>query len=140
MKTNKWIIAVATLVLCLPNNSLGFQKTKDEMITIHGLLQPTAEFLVQECKDVENLDPDKLTVPAKDAMPVGFCLGFVAAFNDIDKLDAVDKRNRTCVPDNASGTQLAKVIVKYSDDHPEELNKPGVIFVTLALKRAFPCR
>ncbi len=140
MKMNRWIIAVATVALCLPNNSLGFQETKDGMIKLHGLRLPRAEGLVRDCKGVENMDLDKLTVPAKDATGIGLCLGYIAGISDIDKLEAVVHDNRMCVPDDASGTQLAKVIVKYGDDHPEELNEPGAIFVLLALKNAFPCR
>lgn len=140
MATNKSMIAVVTLTLFVPNNSLGFQEIKDGMITIHGLRGPGAESLVHECKGVENVDLDKMAVPAKDAMGVGLCLGYIAGISDVDRVDAVAKQNRMCVPDNASGAQLAKVIVKYGDDHPEELNEPGAIFVTLAMKKAFPCR
>jgi hypothetical protein len=43
------------------------------------------------------------------------------------------------VPDSVTSTQLAKVIVKYGNDHPQELHLPGVIVVTNALLAAFPC-
>ena len=140
MQTKKWVRSVVMLALCLSNNSRGSQESKDGMITFHGLREPRAESLVHECKGVENVDLDKMTVPAKDSMGVGLCLGYIAGISDVDKVDAVAKQNRLCVPDNASGAQLAKMIVKYGDDHPEELNEPGVMFVISAMKKAFPCR
>ena len=44
-----------------------------------------------------------------------------------------------CVPKEATYEQFARVIVKYGDDHPEQLHLSAVIFVVNAFSSAFPC-
>jgi hypothetical protein len=96
---------------------------------------------VRECKAVENVDLEKMVVPAKDAMNVGLCIGFIGGVLDHNKVEAALSKRATgaCVPDDASASQLAKVVVKYGSDHPEELNLPAVAIVHFAMQKAFPC-
>ena len=101
-----------------------------------------AETFVNECKAVENADPDKMVIPTKDLNNIGLCYGFIDGVVDLDKMDsgfAKHPANGWCVPDDASDSQLAKVILKYAHDHPEELHFASVAFVANALHRAFPC-
>ena len=44
-----------------------------------------------------------------------------------------------CFPSGVNATQLAKIVVKYGDDHPEKLNIGSAAFVIIALQEAFPC-
>ena len=143
MKTKRWSVAVVMLTLCMPNSSLGLQGKPDDVTVfrIHFRVA-TAEEFINNCKAVENVDPVNKVVPLKDVQEVGLCLGAIGAFVDLDTLDSGIAKHPThgwCVPDNASGAQLAKVIVKYGNDHPQELHLPAVVVVANAFLAAFPC-
>ncbi len=45
----------------------------------------------------------------------------------------------TCIPDEASVAQLARVVVKWLREHPEKLHELKSFVVIEALKSAFPC-
>jgi Rap1a immunity proteins len=143
VKTNKWVLAVVMLTLCLPTNSLGFQQGKPDDIAFTAHFQySNAETLVRQCKATENIDADTKRVPIKDASDVGLCMGFISGVVDLNTLDSGILKHPTngwCVPDSATSTQLAKVVVKYGNEHPEELHVTSVIFVANALLAAFPC-
>jgi hypothetical protein len=75
----------------------------------------------------------------------GTCMGFIAGVLDRDTIATTDETGHPagrnfCVPAEASTTQLAKVVVKYGDDHPQQLHLPAVVIVLLAMKDAFPCK
>jgi len=44
-----------------------------------------------------------------------------------------------CAPDRFTGTQLRKVVLKYLDEHPEELHLAATGLIMTALIEAFPC-
>jgi hypothetical protein len=147
MKATKWMTAVVTLVLCLPRNSVGFQEKPNDGSTSIFSRSGTAENLVNECKAVENIDLATSTAPAKDVNKVSICLGVVAGILDFERIwfaaanvAAGKPAAHFCVPDSVSATQAAKVVVKYGNDHPAELNLPAVMIVISAMKEAFPCR
>jgi Rap1a immunity proteins len=142
MKINSWLFTGLVLVFCLPINSLGFQEKPDDVAFTAHFHYPNSESFVQQCKAVENIDLETKRVPLKDASDVGLCMGFISGVIDLDTMDSGILKHPThewCVPDNATTTQLAKVIVKYGNDHPEDLHLPGVLVVAKALVAAFPC-
>ena len=64
----------------------------------------------------------------------------VGALDMLDSLEATtDIPNLTCVPPDVTGQQMAKVIVKYGTDHPEQLHQQGSAFVLKAFGDAWPC-
>lgn len=97
---------------------------QEPSVYIHG---GNAEALVNDC--------DK-TGP--------YCLGYILGVVDMHSaLNAAvpnTKDNNYCVPDNATATQLAKVVVKFGKEHPEELNEAALVMVFNAFVRAFPCK
>jgi hypothetical protein len=142
MKTTKWVLAAMMLTLGLRNNSLGFQGKPDDVAFRAHFHYPNSETLVQQCKAVENIDLETKRVPIKDASGAGLCMGFISGIIDLETMDSGVLKHPThtwCTPDSATITQLAKVIVKYGDDHPEDLHLPGVLVVAKALVAAFPC-
>jgi hypothetical protein len=75
------------------------------------------------------------------AWPLGYCMGYISGMIDTnDILAAVTKRQGAyCVPSAASVTQIKRVVVKYSNEHPEELHLPGMLLITNAFAKYFPC-
>ena len=43
-----------------------------------------------------------------------------------------------CRPNNSTNVQLVRIVVKYLQDHPEELHKDEFV-LAIALRTAFPC-
>jgi Rap1a immunity proteins len=135
--------AVCVLVFAFHNNSQGLPgKPDDNLISVHSRMGK-AEYLVEQCKDFDKVNPDGKTVQLRDAPAVMMCFGYISGIVDVGDFDhAVLPNNPSrgwCMPEGVSNSQLAKVIVKYGNDHPEELHLPAVLLVENALIKAFPC-
>jgi hypothetical protein len=126
--------------------ALGVQNTLQgsvpnaDSIFVHG---PNAEELVADCAAVNQMDNVKKTVPAEKVSGLSYCMGYLTGIVDLYAVvitQAHDTRANFCVPNGASSTQLAKVVAKYGNDHPEELNKGGVAVAIEAFIQTFPCR
>jgi len=108
----------------------------------------TAERLVAACKKVENLDANNMAAPSKEHYDIGLCSGFIMGVIDAETYRAEvfrsfgqkDVHPAECIPNAATVTQLAKVIVKYGEDHPNELHTAAIDFVHGALMSNFPCK
>ena len=75
----------------------------------------------------------------------GFCVGFIAG-------TVVQAQNRfnpatgtkmgpslICMPKDVTYEQMRKILMRYLDNHPEELNKSGVWLLLKSLQDAYPC-
>jgi len=71
--------------------------------------------------------------PANQNYGQGMCLGFTMGiwFGTTEK---------TCVPEGVTSGQLAAVVTKYMNDHPELLHEQARDIVFTALFEAFPCK
>jgi len=78
---------------------------------------------------------------AKDAgFGAGACLGFIEGFRQLAVMtQPVTNLKLLCLPDGVPNGQLAKVIVKYLDQHPEKLHLPAAQLMYDATDDAFPC-
>src|SRR2546428_11414886 len=110
-------IATAALLAVFPA-ALGSQQASS--VYIHG---GNAEALVNNCAAADKMLP-------KDAPGLSYCFGYILGVVDMhNALNAVlasPKDNTYCIPDNATATQLAKVLVKYGNDHPEDQNQAAL--------------
>lgn len=61
----------------------------------------------------------------------GFCLGFI---------EGVSSLVEDCEGPNVTLGQEIKVVLKYMDDHPEQLDQNAATLVRRALMNAFPCK
>jgi len=73
-------------------------------------------------------DPD-------DPVLVGYCAGMVHTLMIPGKYSGF----KICPPENATVQQGATVLVKFSDDHPQQLNLPAVRLALAAFRNAWPC-
>jgi hypothetical protein len=62
----------------------------------------------------------------------GFCRGIVEGVSDASP--------KVCPPKDSTYGQSDRVVVKYLQDHPEELHMKNSTLVETALAKAFPCR
>jgi hypothetical protein len=109
------------------------------------LFGPDANKLVEDCRHVAQSLASSGVAPST-ALGAQACLSFIAGVLDGAQMEhnwtgrGGDRRLfPICFPSGVSGGQLAKIVVKYGDDHPEKLNFASAAFVMFALQQAFPC-
>lgn len=114
---------------------------QDDGIRVHG---GGAEALVNDCAAVDRVDTQTNKAPIKDIQGIQYCFGYI--FGVVDMRDILTaslpnpKDGAYCIPDNASATQLAKVVARYGNEHPEELNQAALLLVSNAFIKSFPCK
>lgn len=100
-----------------------------------GFTTLTSEDLVKLCKDA---DPDGHD---RDS---AMCLMYIVGFEDGYSVGLVLFNNKEqvgfCLPPGVTTWQMAKVVEKYGNDHPENLWLNAGVFIALALKDAYPCQ
>jgi hypothetical protein len=95
------------------------------------------EDLLRGCRAaVEN----RLFTP-KDQAEGGACVGVIVgvAAGAVIQSRALNAPRPFCLP-NASNDQLARVVIKYIDQHPEVMHWPFPELAYHALKDAWPCK
>jgi len=77
----------------------------------------------------------------------GFCRGFIDAVLDMNnlalitaRLNGVKSGSPICIPEGVKMGQVLKVVMKYIDDHPEQLHLPARNLVLDSVANAFPCK
>jgi hypothetical protein len=100
--------------------------------------------LLSECQDAL-----KESVAIANLVTAGRCFGYLEGLNDSEGLKRRPSDSaRTlddpglrqwCTPAGVTMGQIAMVIVKYLNDHPERLQEDKFDLARQALKRAWPC-
>jgi hypothetical protein len=144
MLTRAALIA-AVLLLCTPRLARAGDSAGD-----------TGNDLLEYCKPVAEHGAE-----AKDFF-AGYCLGLIQGMRYTMSVDvgahslakepstdkSIEAKRATmrcdsvwkeCVPDEATAGQLAKVVVKFLNDHPERLHEDAFGLIHDAFKAAFPC-
>jgi hypothetical protein len=77
----------------------------------------------------------------------GFCRGFIEAVLDMNdlhlltaRLNNAPSRSPMCIPASVGWDQLRKVVLKYMNDHPEQLHLRARNIVLDSISPAFPCK
>lgn len=109
-----------------------------------------ADDLLRECQkvvDMQNDSPDYIKSPGE----AGLCIGYMRGFDDMQfqmayarsgfSPDAteIEKFRIYCSPKDVTYGQEARIIVKYLNDHPEELHYAAGSELILILAKYFPC-
>lgn len=138
---------VVLLISTLCGNSFGQNKQAEPTVYFRA---GSSDQLVESCRSGEIITRSVgSTMPVKDLLEEfkkgGTCQGFIQAVIDYETIKTTDEKGhpagrKFCVPAEASETQLAKILVKYGDDHPQQLHFPAVFIVMFAMKDAFPCQ
>jgi hypothetical protein len=129
MTYSKWILMAAFF-----SSTIAFADT-DPLI---------GEGLLQNCIDAERaLDGDR-NVTHLQVQGATQCLNYINGVTDVVHLfppKTDDGRQLVCFPKETVTTgQLARVVLKYLRDHPEELNQARIKLVLVALGKTWPCR
>jgi hypothetical protein len=128
MKRAPWFLLIS-LFLFMPGLAIG------------GL---DGNELLQKCEPIEKLYDDPASMDSKEASGVVYCLGYIDSFIETFYFQVQAKILPSvpyCMPEEQlPKKEIAKVIIDYLKNHPEELGKPAGYFIFLALREAFPCR
>lgn len=69
----------------------------------------------------------------------GLCVGVVySALNAGGKLGAQNLRH--CAPGSVTYRQGMRVVIKYMEDHPEELDQPLLVLTLRSFRLSWPCK
>ncbi len=100
-------------------------------------------FLLRECKETLNATYQQCE-PAVSSM---HCLGYIdglVAMNDIYKSTVLKGSSQAliCLPKEKKLTvgELSRIVVKYLEDNPKQLQESAASLATVALSKAFPCK
>lgn len=72
-----------------------------------------------------------------EAARVGECLGAMRTISILNNY--LDPRLKYCPPKGATTGQLIKIVLKYMDDHPEQMNKDFVHLSLIAINSVWAC-
>ena len=93
--------------------------------------------LVDACRDGAKTASQ---ITTKDnALSAGLCVGYISAILDLQPILEKGGAPRACIPNGVAIGDVIKIIVKYGDDHPEQLYRPQDEMALKAIAAAFPC-
>ncbi len=103
--------------------------------------------LLQDCSIVvRGYDGANVTTSLEN-LNEGTCMGLLrgiadtmALWGSLDHGPVDASAFHGCLPDSLKTIQLARIVVKYLNDHPEKLHLPDTRLVMMALADAFPCK
>lgn len=123
----KTVLGTALLLL----STLSVSAQLRVSVQLYG---PHADQLVEDCRNIS-------AAGYGDKIALARCLGYLTGLIDGSGIASrqTPKTFPVCIPGEATQSELAKVVVKYGDDHPEYLHQEAANFVNDALKKAFPC-
>ena len=79
--------------------------------------------------------------PVAAASDIAGCYQYIRGFIEGHNMaaDHAPSAKQFCIPDGVNHIQLARIIVRASDEYPEIAHLPRETVVEAALKQAFPC-
>ena len=94
----------------------------------------SANYYLPGCRDFVNKQF------ARNPFLQGECVGIIEGLSvTASDLDPIFVVSQSCVPDNATLAQMATVVVRWFDQHPERWHEDFRSLVLLALHNAWPC-
>ena len=140
-------VGIALLIqLVLPAN-LGLAQTiqpppsQGVIATGNGLLHSCTP-MIRLFDGGSHFTPDELT-------PGFLCLGYITGFIDGYNIGMETEKSQTgllhpafCLPakEPLPASQGLRIVVKWLNGHPDRLQQPKQVLITLAFKEAFPCK
>ena len=124
------------LLVCLLSmmpSAFGQSTTTDDRMV-------QTETLRNQCRD--EMRAEDTQSPSAEVMANGIvCLGYIRGFWDaVSPRLALAASETLCVPAEISLGQLARIYVKYMDDHQEKMDLPAAGTLLQAIMTAFPCQ
>jgi len=124
-----------TLFLLLLSLFIAFNATS-------GKAEIKGKMLLENCKEavkyIENKNDSSINHSA-----VNFCIGYISGVNDLHTkfIDSVATFEPPiyCTPANTQIEEMIKIVVKFLEQHPQDLTYQGAELTVSALRDAYPC-
>ncbi len=108
---------------------------------------PDGNQILDKCQTTIRLYDNNQEGSAQENLDSGWCIGWVGSIVELNHmhLDTSEISGKPdlfqfCPPKQGlSGIQAIRVVVKFLQEHPEELHRRGVVLTIAALKQGFPC-
>ena len=104
--------------------SVGSSSAQQQDVTSGTWLQGSCQITVKATDDRTFQENDL------ESFRDGFCRGMIEGVSSAS--------SRVC-PESRDLVQEVRIVLKYLQDHPEELNQRNTTLIDKALSRAFPC-
>jgi hypothetical protein len=103
---------------------------------IPTLKADTGSDLLQQCEAVPETQVDSAGL-----LRGGYCVGYLMGTASSLRLYQSEQNERApaCIPQAATGRELAMAVIKFLKDNPKRLEDPYANVVLLALAAAYPC-
>jgi len=99
--------------------------------------------LLQKCEPIAKLFDDPASLSSKEASGGVYCLGYIDSFMETFSFQVQAKIVPSvpyCMPEEEiPKKEIARVVVDYLNNHPENLDKPAGYYLFMALREAYPC-
>jgi hypothetical protein len=96
--------------------------------------------LLKHCNVAIRFVDAPTSVTSQEAESGMYCMGLVRGI--VDTVMLFKNRvspGRPCLTTEIKTSQAVRIVVKYLNDHPEQLHHDDSLLVVVALKTAFPC-
>ena len=107
----------------------------------------TGEKLLTACSAAQKTDTDEASLTDADWNEAFFCMGFVQGALDEQAVWQVgDEQSHRetlahfCIDNDASWPQIIRILVKWLENNPKQLNLAGVVVIQKAMADAYPCK
>lgn len=97
----------------------------------------------KSCRGLLNYWNGKPVEANYDAAAMGYCVGVVHGVRaSLQYLEGWLKNDhaKVCLPASYEEAMGVQAVVKFLDDHPDEVKKDAALITMLALKSEYPCR
>lgn len=75
-----------------------------------------------------------------NALDIGMCMGYVTGVMETGShMQSAGAKATYCMPDEVEIQQLARIVVKYLEEHPADLHYKAAAAVLFSFIDAFPC-
>jgi len=74
-----------------------------------------------------------------DSFEAGRCWGYISASTDIYKVIKYGSSRIVCIPGEIEVSDYVRIVIKYLNEHPKDLNRPAFELITKAFAEIFPC-
>ena len=93
----------------------------------------SGNWLIASCQlSAKSIEIEHVSDNPFEAFRDGYCSGLVQGIAETSP--------NVCPGDHVTNEQTIRVVLKYLQDHPEELNRKSNRLVEEALSKAFPCK
>lgn len=136
----RYLAVVALFVFSGPQAAYG-QGTNDGLRTGNDLLRSCQTALRVSDRPTDSRDVGMIV---REGVQMGSCTGFMQGITNANLFYQDHLKGRGlyfCLPEKGiSNGQAARIVVKWLQEHPEELHNDAIVLAMVAFSSAFPCR